>query len=160
MPQFTTLEQYRNHILGNTKVALDKTIDEILDHLMEILDERIYNIPSGDYERTEMLRQRDNWIKDDYRSSGHIGTKLEFNESNYFANGLERIHGLIWADNNTELPSAEDFINVLNAEQNGLFGNIPNTEKFWDEFIQWVEDNYDLIFQANMKELGIDVKLY
>lgn len=155
---FTTLDAYKNHLLGRTKVAVEDTIEEIKKHLMEILDERIYNLSESEYyERSGVLRNKDNWITDNIsHSSGNITFDLHFDESQYWADGWKHIHGLIWDGHNTELPTAEDFINVLNEGKSELFGK-SNTAGFWDEFIDWVEDHYDEIFIKNMNLQGIKV---
>lgn len=154
---FTTLESFKNHLLGRTMIAMKKTIDEIKNHLMEILDDRIYSYAEGEYDRSGMLREEDNWVADNISHSGNISFALHFDESKYYVNGWEHIHGLCWSGGNTELPSAEAFIAVLNDNRSDLFGVTPDTDGFWNEFIEWVEDHYDEILMKNMTELGIDV---
>ena len=160
MPTFNTLEGLRNHLLGRTKIALEETIEEIKEELMRILDDRIYDYAEGDYERSEMLRNESNWLVTDVSRSGSSGVvsfNLNFDENKYWANGWEHIHGLCWNGGNTELPSAEDFINVLNANKSDVLYEKPDTTGFWDDFIDWVHDNFDIILAKHLQEQGIDI---
>ena len=158
---FTTLEAFRNHLLGRTKVAMECTIDEIKNHLMEILDDRIYSYAEGEYDRSGMLREESNWVADNISHSGTISFDLHFDENQYYVNGWEHIHGLCWGGGNTELPGAETFIKVLNENKSDLFGGVtPNTDGFWDEFIEWVNEHYDEILMKNITLQGIDVLKY
>lgn len=160
--EFTTIDGLRNHLLGRTRIALEDTIDEIKDELMDIIGERIYSQSvSGDYERSYALLNKDAWETKDITHSNTISFNLEYNNSSWVVDGFEHIHGLTWSNGDSTLPTAEDFINVLNENVGGAFSKtVEGSIGFWDDFISWVQNNFDTILAKHLQEQGIDILKY
>ena len=160
--EFTTIDGLRNHLLGRTRIALEDTIDEIKDELMDIIGERIYSQSiSGDYERSYALLNKDAWETKDITHSNTISFNLEYNNSSWVIDGFKHIHGLTWNNGDSTLPTAEDFINVLNENVGGAFPKtVEGSIGFWDDFISWVQNNFDTILAKHLQEQGIDILKY
>lgn len=159
--EFTTLDSLKNHLLGRTRIALDETIEEIKDELMKIIEERVYNNSvSGDYDRSYALLNKDAWKTSDVSHSGTISFSLEFNDAKWYTDGWKHIHGLTWydGDRDTTLPTANDFINVLNENVGDAFTHtVENSIGFWDDFVDWVQGHFDEILVKHLIEQGIEV---
>jgi hypothetical protein len=159
------MTQLRNHLLGRTQKAMDETIEEIKVELIKFLKDKIYDDSVGWYNRTEDLLEENAWIKSSVgrNSKGEIAYQLEYDDTYWETDPFEKIHG-VFSNNassgDTTLPTAEDFINVLNEHVGDAFGDnnsLNNIKGFWDEFLNWVQDHFDEIFAKHLAENGINV---
>lgn len=158
---FKNLQEIRQFLNDKTKKALELTLEELKEKLLEFIDEDIYDAYDPEfYERTEWLKQNgviDYYITKMFGDQIYGGVRINLNQ-NYPVSFLDFQHGNIYSG---EFES-DDFVKMLNGEiESGIFNpfGFPSLirEPFLDDFKEWAEKNYARIFKEKCEELGINL---
>ena len=126
--------------------AMDKTVDELIAKLKEYIQERVYNRYNPEwYSRTmEILN---GWAKQSsIWSNNSTSGALYFDDAKFTHSGSPLYqHGIQQID-------AETLLDILNNKISwgDAFGdNFNQNRAFWDDYVNWVKDNWESIFIKN-----------
>ena len=140
--------------------AFDKAKEIAINKLIEFIKDDVYSRPKSKwYKRTEDLLDERMWdVRVDHRYN-MITLNIHFKDDalSYNPNGLQ--HGT----QNKQI-SAQDFISVLNDPSLMNFEcNLSNWTNgyprhgFWDDFEEWMRNNFIDIIKAEMNGEGIKI---
>lgn len=156
--KFNSLEQIKEHLNSETKEALKLTLEQMKIKLKDIIQTNVYDVYEPEfYERT-------GWILEegvvDYYLMTMMGNKIyggiRINDTNYPVNLEKFQHGNVY----TGTFYSNVFVEMLNGEvESGIINpfNFPSIirKPFWDEFLEWADENIETIFKQNCEKLGI-----
>lgn len=149
-------EQLQITLLNSLQVAIDNVLNQCLEKLRGIIFDTVYG--AG-----EPLTYQTTW---EFMLSWEVNNatiKGLMVQGELFQNFMSMsydpdnfIHGSNYSGDIREFLA--DIIN--NGIDGGLFGDgwYSKSRCFWDEFVLWVEDNIDMIFQNECKKLGINMR--
>ena len=126
--------------------AMDKTIDELIVKLKEYIQERVYDKYDPDwYDRT--MEVLNNWVKQSATwNNNSTSGALYFDDAQFTHSGFPKYqHGIQQID-------AETLLDILNEKVpwGDAFGtNFNQSRAFWDDYVNWVNDNWEDIFYKN-----------
>ena len=149
------------------KIALDKTVEEFYNKLGDFIQQDIYDVYTPKwYQRTNTLSNhyRDMFERYDWNYFGKgVGAGLRINDSYELnTNPTAFVHGsgnprsgAIYTA--LETPSYLEILNDPSIIDNNNPFHFPNNNpnliisrgSFWDDFVEWCEDNFYTIFQNN-----------
>ena len=158
--KFNNLAEINQFLTKETKVALEKTLQVLAPRLKYFIRKDVYWAYSPTfYKRTRWLMR--SGVIDYYISNlqNLIRGGVRINRSMYKSlyNGEKFQHG-----NPYRMLDVDTFIGILNDEEDGGYFNpfgFPYIirQSFWEEYTDWVKDNYAEIFQRKCKNQGIDL---
>lgn len=171
MMTFRSTVEIENGLTDIAKVALDATLDEFLDKLGEIIEEDVYNKYDPDwYNRTYTLLTdyRNMFEKYSWGYFGKgVGKGIREKEYSLPVNPTTFLHGS--GNENTgviysvlDSPSYLEIMNDPNCIDNSNPFHFPTSlprESFWDDFIDWCNDNFHTVFQKHFNEAVSSVHL-
>lgn len=155
-------------------LALNQTMRQMYAKLLDIIEEDVYKnayhtikhgstwgnnndsveeivTDDGEYERTEDLMSAFKLVEG--KESGGLNirsssAKIELNTKaiTYGKNALS--HGVV------SFFGAENFLSMLNNDigQGDIFPHVYR-EPFWDDFLSWANENFELLYQENLNKL-------
>ena len=164
--KFRSLEEIKQYLTVETKVALEDTLKAMIPKLRYFIDECVYwAYHPVWYKRTRWLKRRSDVIEH-YISTlqGRLngGIRISNKIYNSVSDRKKFQHG------NPYRPlSAESFLEILNGEDDvdwlfNPFGfPMIQRESFWEKFLEWAKnddrESYDKLFIKYCKRRGIDL---
>ncbi|MGL4453665.1 MAG: hypothetical protein ACRCTZ_21105 [Sarcina sp.] len=146
--------QLQMFLLNDLQRAVDNTLERCLNELQEIIMSTVYGAGTPIvYERTneflESFKENKATIKG-LMVQGEIFQ--DFMSMSY--NPESFTHGSYSGD------VREYLADIINDGAIGLFGDgwYSQSRPFWDEFIYWVDNNLNSIFEQECKKLGLPIK--
>lgn len=168
---FHNVVEIEKELSRNLKEALDLTLDEMLDKLGEIIEDDVYDKYSPIwYDRTNFLSENYENVFEKYFWNNFgkgIGGGIRVNESASFeTNPEEFVHGSYTEENGIistlSLPSYLEILNdpsAINHKNRWNFPRVLPRGQFWDDFIQWADENFDLILRRNFYNItGVELR--
>ncbi|MBQ0112209.1 MAG: hypothetical protein KBT03_03675 [Bacteroidales bacterium] len=130
------------------KTALENTTDILLRELEDIIQRNVYDVYSPIwYERTNELK--DNWERTKAEIKYNmVENEIAFTKPLTYSGAYNYSHGFSHLDNNA-------FLEVVNEGKIGNWCNVPQlgAREFWEEWLQYCEQNFDRIFNEEMNKL-------
>lgn len=164
METFNQISDLMSFATQQVSDALEETMEQLLDSLLKFIEEDIYNNYTPKfYDRTEEVKDKENWKIVPSSSEGCIGYKIMFTPikwttptDNYRNGSSAFTHGNYMFG---EL-QANDLLRILNGDfKSGIAFNFPPSssihEHFWDDFIDYTKNNINTLFQANCTKRGL-----
>ena len=148
------------------QIAMQNTLDRMLDKLEEFIDDDIYNAyyPSF-YDRTDYLKDncREIFEINFWNDFGSIGGVLEVNNNAYFyTDPYSFVHGSgNWRTGDVysrlDLASYLEIMNDPSLIHDNPFhfptGRQLGRGRFWDDFMRWANDNFNKIFEEELRSI-------
>lgn len=166
---FQDEEELRAGINAVSKVAMQRTLDRMLDKLGEFIEDDIYNAyyPAW-YDRTYYLEENYKKIFEEYFWNDFgkgIGGSLKVDTSASFTSiPTLFLHGSGNPNTGTiysrlNLKSYLEIMNnpnIINSDNPFHFpaNNVLGRGRFWDDFMNWAEDNFGKIFKEEFLSIA------
>lgn len=133
-----------------TTKAMNDTLQEAYDKLIDFINEDVYSLPESEwYERTQNLLSAF-YIKPPKRSGGlgiQVNGAIKYRESKITHNIEKFQHG----SPGFGPLNADVFFGILNGDvkQGSIFPEVER-EPFFEDWVKWLNDNYESIYQKNL----------
>lgn len=159
--KFRSLEEINQYLTKETKVALEETLMALIPKLRYFIDEDIYwAYHPTFYKRTRWLKRRNDVIEhyiSNLQGKLRGGVRIVDKIYNSVSDRSKFQHGNPYSD-----LSAENFLEILNDENFDCLFNpfgFPSLRRrpFWNDYLEWVKDNYADIFMKKCKKHKIDL---
>lgn len=143
-----------DRIIEIMRLALDETIDHLMDVLIDFIQDSVYDDSYPEwYDRTYQFKSRSTWKQE---LSNVMGDTIEgaiyFDESGLIWNPEKFQHGNIY-----EKLKGESLVDIINdGTDSAGFGFRPReATRFWDEFVEYAENNMGKVFMLNCRKHGL-----
>ena len=141
--------------------AFDRTIERLLDELMDIIWADVYGNTTKDgwYHRTYDLTNRENWSVDKSYKYRDLVASISFDENKFSHFPYDG-----WVQHGTEDNeiTADTLIGVLNGDINmsdaiNLSKWSVDKKPFWDDFMDFCKDHFNEYLLEEMANVGLQV---
>lgn len=139
---------------------MEDVMNDLVDKLVEFAEEDVYkDYKPLWYERTNSLKEKDNWdiIKPRIYGDGYI--KAFINADRFKLESLTVSGAPRWQHGITPIESANGFIRIINEGRIGHAANFPQlgSRPFWWDFCKWVDENLDRLITEKCIEKGLPI---
>jgi len=149
--EFTNWEQLESVVNMGVREALNQASEVAIDKLISLIDENVYSVDEGWYQRTGDLKDRENWEAVIHK--GIKGYTLEINlVPNHFTHNTALMQHTNAIGNDIEIESLVGILNgdvSLSPKSNLSAWGIEH-EPFWDEFMEWFRSNFTQVFYEKL----------